>query len=389
MSRYRVNNHGKKIGSLELFERNVKRILPYAVLISGIGVGSFVIKDHLVNKNNDNNIKTSNDSISYYDSNNYSGSYDIEYFTKYGDSAYDLAASYMHGNNFNAGAREIYYVNDITNGILPANKLIILPGVPESKLSQFGYTVDKSYETKLDFVLDHIKNGEVLESDEYKTFIKDYNRFEELKNMDNNFYNNNYLETLLDKLIDDIYNCYNDRYIGKAVKVDELNKGNIDDEENKYGLEYKVKSGDTLSGIVSSYTDSSDYQDAYDDTIKVNGIDPDNLRAGETIIIEGVKDDDLEKLGYSNNPIDFDPSVELESRISYLKSKKDELTPINEEINGYSELVDTQEKIFDLVNSYDDNKDIKDLLYEARNLCDKVEKLTGDKYIFTPHVKTR
>lgn len=124
------------------------------------------------------------------------------------------------------------------------------------------------------------------------------------------------------------------------------------DEPTYSGIPYVVDSGDTLSAIVYSY--ESDTNKAMRDISLIeeyNDIDKNDLHPGDTIYLVGVPASKLEDFGYTDNYNYFEPSVEVELRLSFLNKVVDRVLAIPDHDDEFISAVRKVE------NDYNDYKD--------------------------------
>lgn len=137
---YRVRKNGKKSGKITAYKRNVARL----ILIGGsVVIFSTGFAAGRVSK------KTIERSISYDIDNmiDYEPRYDgIPYYVRGGDTLLGIIYSYETDSNKAYQLKDdIMYVNHMKYASLQYGETITLCGIPESKLEDFGYTVNYNF----------------------------------------------------------------------------------------------------------------------------------------------------------------------------------------------------------------------------------------------------
>lgn len=147
-------------------------------------------------------------------------------------------------------------------------------------------------------------------------------------------------------------------------------------------VDYKVKAGDTLDGIIYKYTDSASEKDYYKNYVTFyNNIDDDIIRMGDVITLVGVPVDDKDELntGYDEN---FNKDDEMSTQ---LNGAVQEL--LDEYGRDYAKgsLIDTIVKELEVFNSTTNSKT---RTYLAKTLVSQIESVKnyGDIDSYTEDV---
>lgn len=148
-------------------------------------------------------------------------------------------------------------------------------------------------------------------------------------------------------------------------------KDKVYEDEPRYrGIYYDVQMGDTLSGIVYSYETDADKVNEYIDKIcEINKLGNKNSLSDRDVIeLYGVPSSKLEQFGYTDNYNYFDPSVEMNDRLEFIKTqaeKKDDATLLA----YYENLKDKYQDYKDNHINDDDVEILNDLFEELRDVC--------------------
>lgn len=166
-----------------------------------------------------------------------------------------------------------------------------------------------------------------------------------------------------------------------------VSEDSFDVEPTYNGIEYTVKLGENLTGIIASYETDADKMYRYlDRIVDLSGLDnASTLRDGTVIRLVGVPESKLELFGYSADYNLFDPNIELDDRVDFLKETSSDvvLTDENEtQVGIYMyRLTDLQSAYKDY--SYNKNdEDLDELLNEARELCYELKEIMGFDFEF-------
>ena len=172
-----VRNNGIKIGRVEIFKYNIKKLfllgaLGGTILVTVVGAG--ISKQ----KSKSNSSQESNAIVKEYDisvrphyASQLDNTYTVDYEVGYGDTLYGLVIGYCEdANKANNIIDEIVRDknNDLDNASsIRAGRTYTLYGVPEEHLADFGYYVpetedlsnDERIHDSLDFIKSYIYNG--------------------------------------------------------------------------------------------------------------------------------------------------------------------------------------------------------------------------------------
>lgn len=177
-----IRNRGKKIGSIEEFEFNIKKLC----LLTATGLTIAVVIPcgfHMANKNKEKEVAVveqdyQNYSIKNHIHNPLDGTYKVKYKVEFGDTLYGLVTSYcLDGQDVNYIIDEI--VRDKNNDLDNASTIIqgreyTLYGVPYDHLDDFGYYIpsreELSDEDKLNDDIEFIKSY-AYGRDSYKLIV--------------------------------------------------------------------------------------------------------------------------------------------------------------------------------------------------------------------------
>lgn len=154
------------------------------------------------------------------------------------------------------------------------------------------------------------------------------------------------------------------------------------------GIEYTVEAGETLSSIVARYSDDLDRRnDIIANICDENDIKyASSLQYGETISLSEVPESKLEEFGYSTDYSLFDPKIELEDRVNYLKQTyKNYSSGYYSNTNGIDAIdnyCDNFEKFYEEYKEYNYNPDeyLDSVLQNARELCFELKDTLGNDF---------
>lgn len=160
-------------------------------------------------------------------------------------------------------------------------------------------------------------------------------------------------------------------------------------EEPTYsGIPYVVSYGDTLSRIVYSYED--DTNKAMEDIRLIeeyNGIKRNEIYSGQTILLVGVPADKLEEFGYTDNYNYFEPSVEVDLRLDFLKKVVERISSDTEHDKRFDMAVEQAEREYiEYKNEYLPGDEYK-LDFIINILRDLSEEARGYGYSFENNLK--
>lgn len=151
--------------------------------------------------------------------------------------------------------------------------------------------------------------------------------------------------------------------------------------EPVYEVTHKVTYFDTLSDLTASYATRENYDKIYEKNSVNNGIKNGNMMAGKDITLYDVPASKLSEFGYTDNYNYFEPTVEIEDRLDFLRQVKfnsgiklqyDISSAINELTNAYADYKR---------GYYEDNEYIlDDILQGTRTVCDDVEYQYGKSF---------
>ena len=133
--------------------------------------------------------------------------------------------------------------------------------------------------------------------------------------------------------------------------------------------DYKVKYGDTLDGIIYSYTDSASEKDYYKNYVTYyNGIENDIIRAGEVITLVGVPEDRVDEFntGY-NASIDNNDEISIQ-----LNGAVQELVE-SERVNGEIVKGSLTDTIMNELDVYNATTNEKTRSYLAKTMLKQIE----------------
>lgn len=198
-NRKTVRNNGKRIGSMNIYNKNMKKIMIFGSYII-LSLGAFALgrasKDRPVNVISHNTL-TEN----YFEEPTYTG---IPYVVKSGDTLSEIVYSYESDTNkVMSNIKLIEEYNGINRNSLHPGDVIYLVGVPASKLEDYGYTDNYNYfepTVEVDLRLSFLNKVS-----EYVLTTPDYDE--------------NFVASI--KEVADEYNDYNAEYIeGDEYKLD-------------------------------------------------------------------------------------------------------------------------------------------------------------------------
>ena len=173
--------------------------------------------------------------------------------------------------------------------------------------------------------------------------------------------------------------------VGRASKQTEVNpivlntlNENYFDEPVYNGIEYTIKPGDTISGIVYSYeSDDNKAIRIIREIEDFNNINANSIRDGMTISLFGVPASHLEDFGYTDNYNYFEPKVEVDLRLQFLSLVEDTLDLEDPE---YIDFLREEQSIINAYNDYKanylpgDEAMLDDIIDRLRTLCYEAEK---------------
>lgn len=133
------------------------------------------------------------------------------------------------------------------------------------------------------------------------------------------------------------------------------------DEPTYSGIPYVVSPGETLSSIVYSYEDDTNKVMRNIRLIEeLNGIDKNNIHAGDTILLVGVPTGKLEVFGYTDNYNYFEPEVEIDLRLSFLNKVVDHIQELPDHNDDFIASVKKVENDYnDYIDEYVDGDEYK------------------------------
>ncbi|HQC83574.1 MAG TPA: LysM peptidoglycan-binding domain-containing protein [Bacilli bacterium] len=379
---YKVYNQGKYVGNTRPNKNNIKKLkkrkIRTIIGLVGIGITIAFASKSLKPKSTNPTTQTTESNVVKS-----KPTYDIQYTIKSGDTIWDVAAKYTEFSEIPEEVYAIQLKNPKLDGSLQIGTTIELPHVPGDKLSQFGYEVTSNLQDKAYFIT---VTTESVANETAKQKCEDFANAYDMYS-DNPLYSNErtteYLNYLADAAIKSIEDTTGVYYSGIAQKINE----DTQEPEELYEVQYKVKDGDTLSGIVKSYTDD-DYNNVYDDVIATNNINPNKIKSGQEITLTGVEESDLGTLGYSNNVTDFYPQDELESLNSYINENDDYVNALSTDEKGMEDSSDIKSLLKDYHERYQDFESTgafdQETLNMAREIKDLIEQFTGREYQFAP-----
>lgn len=168
------------------------------------------------------------------------------------------------------------------------------------------------------------------------------------------------------KIVEDAFKNYN--YIGPT-----------------YEVEYKVQSGDTLEGIVSSYqSDPNIMYPLIDTIVRENDLPGRNtLRAGKTITLYGVGEEHLADFGYTLDYSKVNPECELEDLSDFIDNQITGLvlTDENEQRLADFEARYSYAKMkLDRYRNDPESIELENVLEDYRNLAQLIADIVGVNY---------
>ncbi len=311
----------------------------------------------------------------------------------------EIALKYTNcgeGNEWDE-SKKILEKNNLSENALNRGALIYLYDVPYSKLESLGYKVKDDINTRINFINDNYKD--IIKSCDYDTKKVLDDSLSIINNISNNLssiedseYVNNHLDILTKKIIG-IYSSKGYHYHGEIESLQNIN--DKDTEEDKlYTVPYTVKEGDTISGVVSKYTqdDSKEDRDEYiAATLMESGIeDPSSIKPGDQIKLYGVEADELKDFDYTISPDDLNSIDEMKMYHQYIEDEKNIISKAsetfkNEQDNPFKSLLSRINEYEELYSQTVEVGKFNESVYnETLNLADQIHSVTNDDYDFEP-----
>lgn len=387
----KIYNNGKLIGTIVIF--------------SGVAIiSSFVLsKDKL--KTDASKYKTT---ISSDDTKN--DDFDINSIIKNGiydevpyrineNTMGEIALKYTNcgkGNEWDE-SREILRKNNLSENALNPGNLIYLYDVPYSKLESLGYKVKDDINTRINYINENY--NDVIDNCNYDTkkviddsiaVIKSIS--DNLSSIEDSEYVNNHLDILTKKILK-IYSSNGYTYQGEIESLQNVKDKDINNDK-LYTIPYTVKEGDTISGIVSRYTedDTEETKNEYiAATLMESGIeDPSSIKPGDKIEIYGVEADELKDFNYTISPEDLNNIDEMKMYHQYIENEKNIISKAadmfkKESNNPYKSLllkINEYEELYS--NTVEVGKFSEGIYQKTLDLAEEIHNVTNDDYDFEP-----